>query len=259
MSNFVQLEMNGGVAEIVLAHEAKRNALSPEMLNQLDAALDQVSADDAIKVILLRSSASVFCAGADLEHLQEIRNYDYEQNLEDSHAMRRVFDKLMFLPKIVISLVEGPALAGGCGLANLADLVWASDKATFGFTEVKIGFVPALVSIYLRKRIRGSVIREMALTGRILSATEAQEFGMVNRVVTPDNALDELRAYAQQLVASVSLQSVIMTKSLLLDTHSMPRGEALDYAEDVNARSRMSDDWNKGVTAFFNKEKPKWD
>jgi methylglutaconyl-CoA hydratase len=258
MSQLIKLERSGAIVEMVLCHDEKRNALGPEMLTQMSKALDEISAMADVKILLLRSEGSVFSAGADIEHMKNLSQFDYEQNLEDSHNMRVVFDKLLFMQKIVISVVAGPALAGGCGLANLADFVWASESATFGFPEVKIGFVPALVSIYLRKRIRGSAIRELTLSGEIISSTTAKEIGMVNKVVSDDALLTEVRAYALQLVDNVSLQAAIMTKSLLLDTHSMPRGEALDYAEDVNARSRETEDWQKGINAFLNKEPQKW-
>jgi len=258
MSQLIKLERSGAIVEMVLCHDEKRNALGPEMLTQMSKALDEISAMADVKILLLRSEGSVFSAGADLEHMKNLSQFDYEQNVEDSHNMRVVFDKLLFMQKIVISVVAGPALAGGCGLANLADFVWASESATFGFPEVKIGFVPALVSIYLRKRIRGSAIRELTLSGDVISSTTAKEIGMVNKVVSDDALLAEVRAYAQHLVDNVSLQSAIMTKSLLLDTHSMQRGDALDYAEDVNARSRETDDWKKGISAFLNKEPLKW-
>lgn len=258
MGQLVKLERSGAIVEMVLCHEEKRNSLGPEMLTQMNAALDEIGAMADVKVLILRSAGTVFSAGADLQHLKHLSQLEYEQNLEDSHAMRVVFDKLLFMPKIVIAAVAGPSLAGGCGLANLADFVWASESATFGFPEVKIGFVPALVSVYLRKRIRGSAIRELTLSGDVISALTAKEIGMVNRVVSDETLLTEVRAYAQQLVNNVSLEAAIMTKSLLLDTHSMPRGEALDYAEDVNARSRETDDWKRGVSAFLNKDPLKW-
>jgi methylglutaconyl-CoA hydratase len=258
MGQLIKLERSGAIVELVLCHEEKRNALGPEMLIQMSKALDEVSAMADIKVLILRSEGTVFSAGADLQHMKNLSQFDYDQNLEDSHNMRVVFDKLLFMQKIVISAVAGPALAGGCGLANLADFVWASESATFGFPEVKIGFVPALVSVYLRKRIRGSAIRELTLSGEVISSAEAKEIGMANKVVSDDSLLTEVRAYAHKLAENVSLQAAIMTKSLLLDTHSMPRGEALDYAEDVNARSRETDDWKKGISAFLNKEPLKW-
>lgn len=258
MGQLVRIERSGAIVEVVLCHEEKRNALGPEMLAQLSQAFDEVSAMAEVKVLILRSEGTVFSAGADLQHMNALSQFDYEQNLEDSHTMRVVFDQLLFLQKIVISTVAGPALAGGCGLANLADFIWASESATFGFPEVKIGFVPALVSIYLRKRIRGSAIRELTLTGRIISSAEAKEIGMVNKVVSDETLLAEVRAFAQDLSESISLQAAVMTKSLLLDTHSMQRGDALDYAEDVNARSRETDDWKKGISAFLNKEPLKW-
>jgi len=258
MSQLIKLERSGAVIEMVLCHAEKRNALGPEMLAQMNIALDEIGSMAEVKVLILRSEGSVFSAGADLQHLMNLNQFDYEQNLEDSHNMRVVFDKLMFMQKIVISAVAGPALAGGCGLANLADIVWASESATFGFPEVKIGFVPALVSIYLRKRIRGSAIRELTMSGEVITSTMAKEIGMVNKVVSDESLLTEVRAYAQKLAESISLEAAIMTKSLLLDTHSMPRGEALDYAEDVNARSRETEDWKKGISAFLNKEPLKW-
>jgi methylglutaconyl-CoA hydratase len=172
--------------------------------------------------------------------------------------LRDLFDLIHRGNKVFISQVEGPALAGGCGLATLCDFCYASPEATFGYTESKIGFVPALVAVYLQYRIAGHHMRELLLTGKIMAAEEAHSMGLVNRVVSDDRIGQEVTALAEQLCETVSSGSVAYIKQLLRKVPGMDMDEALEYAASLNAEARSSADCIKGIDAFLNKEKIKW-
>lgn len=243
---------------MVLNRPEKRNALSAELVDELHAAISAMLSDPLVKVIVIKSSDKPFCAGADLAYLAKIRNFSREENLADSQRLRQLFDLLHKGDKIFISQVEGPALAGGCGLATICDFCFATPEATFGYTESRIGFVPALVAVYLQGRVRGADMREMLLTGRIFDATEAQRLGLVNTVVPADQIADTVAAYAEQLCTGVSGGSVGYIKKLLRTISGLSANEGLDFAAALNAEARSSSDCIKGIDAFLNKEKIKW-
>jgi methylglutaconyl-CoA hydratase len=258
MSSLLLTQQDGRVATLILNRPEKRNALSAELVSEMTAAMVQLNANDEVKVIVLRSADKPFCAGADLSYLAKLRDFSLAENEADSQALRRLFDLIYLSPKIVISQVEGPALAGGCGLATLADLCFATPEATFGYTEVKIGFIPALVMVYLREKIGGGVLRDLMLTGRVISAEEAFNLGLVQRLVSTDNITSIVNQTAQELCESTSQQAVASIKEMLKTIPSMSRDEALDYAAKQNAVARGSEDCRKGIDAFLQKQSLKW-
>ncbi|MFZ9630603.1 MAG: enoyl-CoA hydratase/isomerase family protein [Bacteroidia bacterium] len=258
MSSLLLTQQDGRVATLILNRPEKRNALSAELVSEMTAAMVQLNANDEVKVIVLRSADKPFCAGADLSYLAKLRDFSLAENEADSQALRRLFDLIYLSPKIVISQVEGPALAGGCGLATLADLCFATPEATFGYTEVKIGFIPALVMVYLREKIGGGVLRDLMLTGRVISAEEAFNLGLVQRLVSTDNITSIVNQTAQELCESTSQQAVASIKEMLKTIPSMSRDEALDYAAKQNAVARGSEDCRKGIDAFLQKQPLKW-
>jgi len=258
MSSLLLTQQDGRVATLILNRPEKRNALSAELVSEMTAAMVQLNANDEVKVIVLRSADKPFCAGADLSYLAKLRDFSLAENEADSQALRRLFDLIYLSPKIVISQVEGPALAGGCGLATLADLCFATPEATFGYTEVKIGFIPALVMVYLREKIGGGVLRDLMLTGRVITAEEAFNLGLVQRLVSTDNITSIVNQTAQELCESTSQQAVASIKEMLKTIPSMSRDEALDYAAKQNAVARGSEDCRKGIDAFLQKQPLKW-
>ncbi len=258
MSSLLLTQQDGRVATLILNRPEKRNALSAELVSEMTAAMVQLNANDEVKVIVLRSADKPFCAGADLSYLAKLRDFSLAENEADSQALRSLFDLIYLSPKIVISQVEGPALAGGCGLATLADLCFATPEATFGYTEVKIGFIPALVMVYLREKIGGGVLRDLMLTGRVISAEEAFNLGLVQRLVSTDNITSIVNQTAQELCESTSQQAVASIKEMLKTIPSMTRDEALDYAAKQNAVARGSEDCRKGIDAFLQKQPLKW-
>ena len=258
MSSLLLTQVDGRVATLILNRPEKRNALSAELVSEMTAVMVAFNADEHVRVIVVRSADKPFCAGADLSYLAKLRDFSLEENEADSQSLRRLFDLIYLSPKIVISQVEGPALAGGCGLATLADLCFATPEATFGYTEVKIGFIPALVMVYLREKIGGGVLRDLMLTGRVLKADEAYNLGLVQRLVSAEAIEAVVNQTANELCENTSQQAVASVKAMLQAIPSMSRDEALDYAAKQNAVARGSADCRKGIDAFLQKQPLKW-
>ena len=258
MSEFLLVEILDRVAYLILNRPQKRNALSAELVAELYDAFVKLNADNDIRVIVLKSADKPFCAGADLGYLAQLRNFTLEENEADSQSLRRLFDSIYHSPKFVITQVEGAALAGGCGLATLADICVATPEATFGYTEVKIGFIPALVMVYLREKVSGSVMGDILLTGRVFDAAEALSFQLIQRVVPAIEIAQYVASLAQQICMSTSPQALSKVKEMMRTIPKMDRDEALDYAAKQNAAARGSQDCRKGIDAFLNKESLNW-
>jgi methylglutaconyl-CoA hydratase len=258
MSDLLQTQINGAVAHLILNRPEKRNALSANLIAEMLAAMLAFNADPNIRVIVLRSAGKAFCAGADLAYLTDLRTNTLEENEADSQNLRALFDAIYVSPKYIISQVEGPALAGGCGLATLADFCVATPEATFGYTEVKIGFIPALVMVYLREKVSGSVMSDILLSGRIFSATEAKEMQLINRVVDAEKIAAVIQEHALSICETTSPQALAKVKEMMRAIPNMQRAEALDYAAKQNAEARGSEDCRKGIDAFLNKQPLKW-
>ncbi|MGH9758091.1 MAG: enoyl-CoA hydratase/isomerase family protein [Candidatus Acidiferrales bacterium] len=249
-------ETGSGVATITLARPEKRNAISARMIEELLAALEQAE-KSAARVVILGASGKAFCAGMDLEELQGLARKSREENLEDSRRMAALFRRIHEFPRPVIAAVNGPALAGGCGIATLADFTLAAPEAKFGYTEVKIGFIPALVSVYLRRQIGEKRARDLLLTGRIIGAEEALRLGLVTEIV----AAEQLAARARELAASllaVSPTSLERTKRLLLQFDEKETTEEIERAIRANAEIRATEDFREGLASFLEKRPPRW-
>lgn len=247
------------ICSITLSRPDKRNALDDKMVDELSAAFYQAQKDSNCKVIILKGEGESFCSGADLSYLQRISNYDFNQNQEDSANLMKLFLQIYTNRKPVIASVRGPAIAGGCGLATVCDLIVASrETAKFGYTEVKIGFIPAIVMVFLIRRIGEGRARELALRGNFITADEALELGLINKVV-PETELDEYSLeLAGELVRNSSGSSMGLIKELVARIHGMSTNDALDYAANLNALTRMTDDCKRGIEAFLKKEPLKW-
>src|ERR1039458_8788385 len=211
----IQLEYDSGVALITLNRPDKRNAISFELIDDLLRALQEVEASDAI-VLIVTGAGKAFSAGMDLENLKALIGRTPEQNRQDSETMVRMFRSLYEFPKVTIAAVNGPAIAGGTGLALLCDFTLAVPEAKFGYTEVRIGFVPAIVSTFLLRQVGEKIARDLLLTGRIFDAAEALKMGLINEIVPPERLLDRARELAAQLEESSPL-SLFCTKRLLTD------------------------------------------
>ena len=252
------LHEQGPILTLTLNRPEKRNALSPDLIQMLRDAIEQGMNASNIRAIIIKSNGDTFCAGADLGYLQTIRNNSFAENLEDSLGLKKLFDAILKGPKPVIAAVQGAALAGGCGLANACDICFASPESQFGYTESKIGFIPALVSIFLQRKIQGSIARELLITGRIFHAEEAKSIGMVHHLVPAEDLDAHVLKFAEHLARTTSGQSIALTKELLWNSSGMGLNEGMLLAAEMNARARAGEDCIKGIDAFLNKEKITW-
>ena len=254
---WVEIEKQDRLAYVVMNRIEKRNALNPQLVADLTEAYNQLNADDSVEIIVLKSKEGAFSAGADLAYIQELSSYTHEQNVEDSTRLKNLFELIFNSPKVTISLVEGPALAGGCGLASITDFCFATPESTFGYTEARIGFVPALVMVYLRQKMNLNLMSEWLLTASVFDAAKAHRDGLVYKVVDSNEIHDVVLGFSQKLIKGVSAQSVALTKQMM---RKLPhqRDEALSYAAEQNATARYSSDCKKGIAAFLNKEKLAW-
>ncbi|HTV57506.1 MAG TPA: enoyl-CoA hydratase-related protein [Verrucomicrobiae bacterium] len=252
----LKYEREGEIVRVTLARPEKRNAISTPMIKELLAAFDEAEGSGA-RVLILTGEGKAFCAGMDLEDLQKIAGQSEGENREDSRRMARLFRRLYTFPRPVIAAVNGAAVAGGCGLATLADFTLASPEAKFGYTEVKIGFLPALVSVFLRRQIGEKHARELLLTGKIVDAAEAYRLGLVNEIVPGEKLAARARELAASLLA-VSPESVWRTKELLSESEEEALDEELERAAESNAEIRGTADFREGLASFLEKRQPKW-
>lgn len=255
--NIIVAQINH-VMLILLNRPEKRNALNAEVVEELYAALRSAVDDDSVRVVVLGAEGPAFCAGADLEYLMQISTNSPLENAADSLNLMEMLYLLRTFPKPTIAKVQGPALAGGCGLALACDIVVASEAAQFGFTEVRIGFVPAIVMKLLVERVGSGAARELLLRGNIVTADTAMEMGMANYVVGNDELEQAVERLAMELSTKTSPEAVRLTKRLFDDIESMDLRESMLHAAGFNAIARTTDAFRRGVSSFLNKEKLTW-
>ena len=253
----LQTEDRGNVRLLTLNRPEVRNALSTELRDELYDAVLQAAADDAVRALVLTGSGKVFCSGLDLSELQTIRERSTEDNRADSAALARLLERLYTFPKPVVAALNGHAIAGGAGLASVCDLVVMAEGAKLGYTEARIGFVAALVGVFLVRQVGEKHARDLLLSARLITANEALAMGLVNRVEADDEVLDVALIIAAQLAENAP-SSLELTKSLLAALPGMGLQEGLRYAVEVNALSRTTDDLKEGVAAFLEKREPSW-
>lgn len=245
------------VCYISLSRAEKRNALNDEMVSALKSAFTNAYANNDCKVIVLQAQGDVFSAGADLGYLQQLQENTFEENVEDSSELASLFKLIYTGPKVVVASVQGHAIAGGCGLATVCDFSFAKSEAKFGYTEVKIGFIPAIVSYFLLRKIGEVKTKEMLLTGKLITANEAKEVGLINYVVE-ENLEEEVNNFCQELILNCSEQSLAKTKELIANLNDKNVDEAMVYTAQMNAKARATQDCKSGISAFLNKEKIQW-
>lgn len=256
--DYTKTEIKNRIGYITLNRPDKRNALSYEFVAELKQAFEELKEDKEAKVIVLRAEGKAFCAGADLAYIQGLQNNTYEENLEDSNHLKELFYQIYTYPKVVIAQVQGHALAGGCGLATVCDFSFTVPEAKFGYTEVKIGFIPAIVKVFLLRKIGEGKAKELLLSGQLYTAEQAQAFGLVNSVVPAEKLVSHVEEFAQQLIINNSGQSMAFTKQMIAEVQEKSLEEGLQYAAEQNAKARASEDCKKGIAAFLNKETPVW-
>jgi methylglutaconyl-CoA hydratase len=252
----LQLAYDAGIATITLNRPEKRNALSFQLLDEFFWVMDEIEQSDA-QVVVVTGTGKAFCAGMDLEELKTLTGKSHAENVEDSKKMAQIFRRLYEFPKPTIAAVNGAAIAGGTGLATMCDFTLAVPEAKFGYTEVRIGFVPAIVSSILVWQVGHKIARDLLLTGRLFDAAEAYRFGLVNEVVEPEMLMERTQELARQLIDN-SPTSLRLTKKLINGFISADLDTQIDQAIKENAAIRQTADFREGVTSFLEKRKPKW-
>jgi methylglutaconyl-CoA hydratase len=252
----VQVE-KGRVATLFLNDPERRNPLSPKMVEGLLAALEELEADEGVRALVLTGRGQAFSAGADLAFLERVTEMGAEENYRHSLSLMALFRRLYTFPKPTVAAVNGPAVAGGAGLALACDLVVMEEEARMGFTEVRIGFVAALVSVLLTRAVGEKVAKDLLLTGRLVGAEEAKALGLVNRTAPKGEALKVAQALAEE-VAENAPNSLRLTKELLAALPGMGLEEGFRLAALANAWVRETGDLKEGIRAFFEKRKPRF-
>jgi methylglutaconyl-CoA hydratase len=254
----LQTSRSGPILTLTLDRPDKRNALNADLVGRLTDALRDAGRDDGVRVVVLTGSGRAFSAGADLDALQALGSASAEANLADSEHLARLFETIYTLPKPVVAKVNGHAIAGGCGLAAVCDISLVAEGAKLGFTETRIGFVPAIVAVFVVRKLGEAALRDLLLRGRLIDAAEAASVGLVTRAVAPDRLDAEIDALCDELATETSASAVALTKRLLADVPSMGVAEGLSYAARLNALARATDDCRAGVAAFLDKTDPPW-
>lgn len=252
----LEVRRDGDLLWVTLNNPAKANAISPRMLDELTELYGRPLRDDGIRAVLLAGAGKHFSAGADLEHLERLRGATAEDNRRDSERMRALFAAVLWQDALTVALVHGSCVAGGCGLATAHDYVVATEDARFMYSEVRIGFVAALVATFLPLRVRGRDLRELLLDPQFIGAGKALEIGLVNRVVPAGELMEAGEKLVAGILESASSESIARTKRLLLDAAGRPLADALERAAAANAEARATADCRHGIATFLETKKP---
>jgi methylglutaconyl-CoA hydratase len=248
----IKYETKDEIGIITLNRPEKRNSLHPELVKQMKDKIKELENDYSVKVLIITGEGKAFCAGADLEYLNELRNYSSIQNEEDSRELAELFLMIYKFPKPVIAAVNGAAIAGGCGLASVCDIVVADEEnSKFGYSEVKIGFIPAIVSIFLVKKVGEGMARQLLLSGELIDGKRAYEIGFANYMY--NNALSGALDVASKLKMN-SLLSMKMTKEMINKVSNLSIDEAVEYCIGINTISRTTLDFKEGLNNFLSKK-----
>jgi len=243
---------DGPIRYLILNRPEKRNALNDALVAALKQALLKADADDNLRAMVIKGAGNDFCSGADLSALQKISESNYEENLEDARGLAELFSIIRNVKIPVVSAVHGRALAGGCGLATGCDIVLSTDTARFGYPEVKIGFVPAIVTAILLRNVSEKQAFELITQGFEFSAAEAKGYGLVNRIFAETTFEADVRNYVA-VYEKVSRSAVMLSKKLLYEMDGMPFDDALELGSEINAAARMTDDCKAGIEKFLKK------
>jgi methylglutaconyl-CoA hydratase len=252
----LQLAVTGEIATITLNRPEKRNAISPEMIVEILAAFDEVEFSPA-RVLIITGAGKAFCSGMDLEALKALAKQSPTEQREDADRLTKLFRRIWNFPKPTIAAVNGHAIAGGCGLATLCDFTLAVPEAKFGYPEVRIGFLPAVVSIFLIRQIGEKQARNLLLTGKTIDAAEAHRMGLISEIVAAEELIKSAQELAATLIAS-SPTSLRITKKLLCDFAAPETNRELELAAMESAQIRSTEDFREGLSSFLEKRTPRW-
>lgn len=246
------IEQNGFTKKIIMNRPDKRNSLDEEMILKITESVNEFSDDEETKSVIITGSSDNFCSGLYLDYLNKISRYDILENKKDSQLFKNLLYSIYNCRKPTIAMVDGYALAGGCGIASACDIIVASDRAQFGYTEVKIGFIPAIVMVFLLKRVSESQAKDLLLSSRFITAAEAYRIGLANYII--EHSL--LENYTENICKTFNhmpLSSITLTKEMFRNVTNMSFEAALDYAADMNAITRMTEECKKGIVRFLSK------
>jgi methylglutaconyl-CoA hydratase len=243
----------GGIARVTLNRPEKRNALDPELIGEVRAAVVEADTDRTVRVIALCGAGKDFCSGADLASVAQVAEGGVLDNIADARNLAELFLAIRRASKPVVALVQGRALAGGCGLATACDIVLATESAKFGYPEVNIGFVPAMVMAILRRAVSERAAFELVIGGEVVGAARAAEIGLVQRVFADEIFDSAVQSYLERL-ATQPAAAVMLTKRLLYRADALPFESALEAGVDVNAIARMTGEFKEGVNRFLKKD-----
>ena len=258
MSTLLETETDGPIRTLRLNRPDKRNALNAALVTALKEALTAADEEESVRTVVLTGNGSAFSAGADLASLKALQDASPRENERDSRHLAELFRQIYRHPLPIIAQVNGPAIGGGAGLAAVCDLSLAAEDAKIGFSEVRIGFVPAIVMVFVRRKLGETEARDLLLRGRLVDGREAADLSLVTRAVPADRLADEAQALADELATTTSGTAVALTKRMLAQVPGMGLEEALDYAVQMNAFARSTADCQAGIEAFLNDEDPPW-
>jgi len=247
------VEIHRGICVLTLNRPEKRNALNDELVSALRSALNAAETDESVRVIIIRGAGKDFCSGADLSTIQKIATASYEENLEDARSLGELFKSIRRARMPVIAAVRGRALAGGCGLAMACDIIVSDSTGIFGFPEVKIGFVPAMVAAIVRRNMFEKDAFAWLTQGFEMKAVELRNFGLVHEIFKDETFDDDVIRFAS-VYEKVSRSAVEMTKRLLYEIDGSDFSEAIERGAQANARARMTDDCRNGIARFLKKD-----
>lgn len=256
--NFVKTDIRDRIGYIILNRPEKRNALNSEFVEEIKVSIKGFERNKDVRALILESSGDVFCAGADLAYLQKLQNFTYEENLADSQSLAELFKLIYAFPKPILSIVNGAALAGGCGLATVCDFCFATPDSTFGYTEAKIGFIPAIVMVFLRKKVGEAIGKKLLFTGEIFNSEKAIEYGLITEIVDANKIKDYTHTWVMNLIEKSSGNSISMIKQMYNSMDSLSLDDAVSYACEMNAKARETEDCRKGISSFLTKQKISW-
>ena len=247
----------GATVILTMNRPEARNALNAGLVETLTAAFGRLAADDTVRAVVLTGEGAAFCGGADLRTLQGLQTATASQNMADAARLKALFRAVGTFPKPLVAAVNGPALAGGCGLVSLCDVVLASPHAAFGYPEVRIGFVAAIVMVFLARQIGERRAKRLLLSGRAVGAEEAVALGLADRVVSQEDlmaqAFEEALAFQRGAPGALAL-----TKTILWRTSGVSLDAAIDWTAQINTYARTDPDMREGIEAFFSGRKPNW-
>lgn len=255
-SQTLTLTYDANVATITFNRPEKRNALSVQLIDELMAALDEIEKSSA-QAVIVTGAGKAFCAGMDLDGLKGLIGKTHEENIKDSERTARMFRRVYDFSLPTIAAVNGAAIAGGTAMATMCDFTLAVPNAKFGYTEVRIGFVPAIVSSILVWQVGHKIARDVLLSGRTFDADDAYRFGLVNEVVDPERLMQRAKELAVELTQN-SPSSMRITKKLINGFIAAQLDQQIAAAIQDNAGVRTTDDFREGITSFLEKRKPHW-